>query len=722
MKKFLSVILVLLISIPLFSFQTGAEESALLSEGFEGNGIPSGWTVEYDEPEYAWFIGTGDYDVNTGSHGGDQNALTYHYANDLTSVLVSPELDLTGLPYVVLNFWYINRAWVSDVDYLSVFFRLPDGSEIQLFSTELAHEEWTEAKVIIPVPSSLQTSGLSLCFRTTDNWGYGVGLDDVSMTGYTEFNMVTLSYNANGGEGFIPTEASSSGDTFTVAENRFDYPDHVFLSWNTAPDGSGDTYFPGDEITPEEDTVLYARWGFRGFSESFEDEDALGDWTFIDADDDGENWFVWTYADYAHTGSSLLTSASYNGNPLFPDNWAITPALVIPKDAELSFWIRAQDPAWPDELLNVYIGDNASPDGMVQIGSDIYATGEYVEYRYDLSAYTGQTKYIGFRHHDVSDMFRIDLDDVMVSGSAPADPAFKCCTLLLTGQIGVNFYADLSRLTEEEREAVTVEFSVNGVTTTDTFDAACTDPDGHGYYGFTCFVNSIEMADEITATLYFGEGGEVSTEYSVQNYVDYVLENTEDFSGEVVSLVEAIADYGHYVQLFLEPTHDWTLGVDHETMLCANELDGDDVEAAREAVSDRAPALNCGESAVEGAGFSLVLDSETTLRLFLRVRDGYTGDAAATCNGDDVACVQQTSGRYLVEIADIPAFALGDTYDITISADGEATVSLSALSYAYAVLNAESGPFDTDEARLAATALYRYYAAARAYFLSVTTK
>ena len=53
MKKFLSVILVLLISIPLFSFQTGAEESALLSEGFEGNGIPSGWTVEYDEPEYA---------------------------------------------------------------------------------------------------------------------------------------------------------------------------------------------------------------------------------------------------------------------------------------------------------------------------------------------------------------------------------------------------------------------------------------------------------------------------------------------------------------------------------------------------------------------------------------------------------------------------------------------------------------------------------------------
>ena len=150
-------------------------------------------------------------------------------------------------------------------------------------------------------------------------------------------------------------------------------------------------------------------------------------------------------------------------------------------------------------------------------------------------------------------------------------------------------------------------------------------------------------------------------------------------------------------------------------MPAVNELDGDDVDAAREAVSDRAPALNCGDSAVEGAVFSLVLDSETTLRLFLRVRDGYTGDAAATCNGDDVDCVRQDSGRYLIEIVGIPAFALGNTYDITVSADGEATASLSALSYAYAVLNAESGPSATDEARLAATALYRYFAAASAY-------
>lgn len=36
----------------------------------------------------------------------------------------------------------------------------------------------------------------------------------------------------------------------------------------------------------------------------------------------------------------------------------------------------------------------------------------------DLSAYKGQTVYFAFRHHDVSDMFFLDIDDLMVTGDA----------------------------------------------------------------------------------------------------------------------------------------------------------------------------------------------------------------------------------------------------------------------------------------------------------------
>ena len=453
------------------------------------------------------------------------------------------------------------------------------------------------------------------------------------------------------------------------------------------------------------------------FSENFEDDEGPKGWTFIDADGDGENWYTYLYSsEHAHSGDYFLTSASYVNEfgPLTPDNWAITPAIVIPKDAVLSFWIRAMDRFYSGDILSVYIGDSADPDGMVQLGSDLTGTAEYAEYTYDLSEYAGQTKYIGFRHHDVTNMFMIDLDDVVVSGSVSADPGFKCCTLLLTGQIGVNFYADLSGLAEAEREAVTVEFSVNGVTSTDTFDAACTDPDGNGYFGFTCFVNSIEMADRITATLYYGEDGEVSTEYSVQEYVDYVLDNTDDFSANTVALVGAIADYGHYAQLYFEEIRDWTLGVDHDAMPAVNELGADDVAAAREATADAVAGFVPGDSAIEGAGFSLGLDSETTIRIYLTLADGFAGDVAAACGDESLGCEILESGRYLIEIPGIPAYALDNTYSITVTAGGDAVISVSPLSYVRAVLTSESG----DAAQLAATALYRYCAAASAYVLN----
>ncbi|MBR6915129.1 MAG: InlB B-repeat-containing protein, partial [Clostridia bacterium] len=228
-------------------------------------------------------------------------------------------------------------------------------------------------------------------------------------------------------------------------------------------------------------------------------------------------------------------------------------------------------------------------------------------------------------------------------------PEIKTCTLLLTGQIGVNFYADLSGLAETERENVAVVFSVNGETFTDTFDPTCTDPDGNGYYGFTCFVNSVEMADGIEATLCWPDGEQTIT-YSVKDYVDYVLENTDDFPGNAVALVRAIADYGHYAQLYFDPLREWTLGVEHAAMPAAGGITESDVGSVKNSVSDRTAQLNAGDSAVVGAGFSLVLDSETAMRIYLTLADDFTGDVAAECEGASVACEELKDGRYLIEI------------------------------------------------------------------------
>ena len=68
----------------------------------------------------------------------------------------------------------------------------------------------------------------------------------------------TISYNANGGDG---TMEDTVGTAPQVAQCSFDPPSEsgkVFLKWNTAADGTGDDYHPGDVV--EDDLELYAIW------------------------------------------------------------------------------------------------------------------------------------------------------------------------------------------------------------------------------------------------------------------------------------------------------------------------------------------------------------------------------------------------------------------------------------------------------------------------------
>ncbi|MBO4653022.1 MAG: hypothetical protein J5649_06880 [Lachnospiraceae bacterium] len=316
---------------------------------------------------------------------------------------------------------------------------------------------------------------------------------------------------------------------------------------------------------------------------------------------------------------------------------------------------------------------------------------------------------------DRSDVTDEAEDNIAVNDAVPV---FKSHALLLSGEIGVNFYLDLSMLTNDEREESWMEFTVCGKTANDSFDADCTNPSTHKYYGFTCYINSVQMADEITAVLHYTKGGEsktVSQTYSAKDYVDYVLTHTDGYSSNTVALVKAIADYGHYVQPFLATTRGWKLGTDHAVMTGQNTLTASDVEAAKTAVADRVIVRDVGDSQIEKVTYSLNLETETAIRIYLKVKDGYTGNVTATMNGSGIDCVKQSDGRYQIEISGISAHKLGETYEVKVSAGGEFTISVSALSYVNTVLNSESSVFNNDDARYAVTALYNYYVAAMNY-------
>ena len=68
---------------------------------------------------------------------------------------------------------------------------------------------------------------------------------------------ITITYNANGGSGTM--NATQRDNSAVVDNNSFTAPaNKVFGEWNTASNGSGTTYLPGEIVTS--DVTLYAIW------------------------------------------------------------------------------------------------------------------------------------------------------------------------------------------------------------------------------------------------------------------------------------------------------------------------------------------------------------------------------------------------------------------------------------------------------------------------------
>ena len=310
-------------------------------------------------------------------------------------------------------------------------------------------------------------------------------------------------------------------------------------------------------------------------------------------------------------------------------------------------------------------------------------------------------------------------EDVINIDLAPAEekrPAFKTKSLRLSGDIGVDFYLDLSMLEEEERQASYVTFTVGRSTEEVRADYRSDFKNVSGeYYGFTCYVTSIQMADQITAVYHYGDSQTVTQTYSVKEYIDYIVDHSDYYSANTLALVCAIADYGHYVQPFLAKTNGWKLGEDYKEMPGCSQLAEADWNAARSAVEDHLFVRDYGNSRIEAMTYALNLISETSIRIFVKLEEGYSGTVTAKMGNTVLPCEEQWDGRWRIEITGIPAHRLSDKFSFTVEAGGECTASVSALAYVNTVLNSTNENFTNEKARNAVTSLYNYYAATIKY-------
>ena len=323
-------------------------------------------------------------------------------------------------------------------------------------------------------------------------------------------------------------------------------------------------------------------------------------------------------------------------------------------------------------------------------------------------------------------------------------PVFKGQSLTLSGEIGLNFFIEFPDGIDKENSYVDFTVGTKGQTEHDTFDATHTSVvNGVTRYGFTCHTNALQMADTVTATLYYTATGSsdvlsIQKLYSVKDYIDYYepyLNGSQTYSdAELIDLLKALANYGHYAQLFLDDMHDWTLNVDYAAM--NGYATGYEYSAIKTATADAVFTKAFGSSAIESAGIALALDSNTALRIVLTMKDNTTvpsitvdghtvtpGQPYTTANDNTysiklVSSASAEKAQYEIRISGIRAQNLDKTYTLNGDANGSFTITACPMYYVNFILNmdAQSTVYPSmQHAYDCVAALYRYCEAVKAY-------
>ena len=71
---------------------------------------------------------------------------------------------------------------------------------------------------------------------------------------------VNITYNANGGSGYMDSEKAPAGGKINLSLNKFHKPGFQFGGWTLKADGTGEVIADGAQFTTTKDVTLYAKW------------------------------------------------------------------------------------------------------------------------------------------------------------------------------------------------------------------------------------------------------------------------------------------------------------------------------------------------------------------------------------------------------------------------------------------------------------------------------
>jgi hypothetical protein len=121
-------------------------------------------------------------------------------------------INLNVINDPVLSFWHTQQVDGSDQDLLTVYYKTStSGTWTQLATYTTNILAWTQRTISLPISSP----EFYICFEGNAKWGYGVCIDDVSITGVPKIqtNLSILNDSVKNGE----ASCFNAYDTITVA-------------------------------------------------------------------------------------------------------------------------------------------------------------------------------------------------------------------------------------------------------------------------------------------------------------------------------------------------------------------------------------------------------------------------------------------------------------------------------------------------------------------------
>ncbi len=394
---------------------------------------------------------------------------------------------------------------------------------------------------------------------------------------------------------------------------------------------------------------------------------------------------------------------------------------------------------WADSSVIYVEDDGLAPEA--SIGVNVYTIANYdtMEKIPCLEPFTSGLTNGGDASNFVSDFagYTVILNEdgeAMLAEATTTAPSFAKQSLTLDGKIGVNFYMNLDGLTDEEKAASYMAFEISGKGTVPsdpvTFDADNTNSDGT-LYGFSCYVNAIQMADTITATFHYGNGQTIEKQYSIMQYYEAFKEHAGEFDEETRDLVRALVCYGYCTQQFLMEAKNLPLGYDEASYApiilpgeLAEMVASSDYAAIADMIEEDSLLFqikSTGDENIKGISFMLALDSETKLKVTFKPDPSYTGIATCWIDNANEAEMQKVRGRFVAEVPNIPAHKLGEMHLIYVYtgdncysqvASTYTVIEASPMSYVYLMLTRTGA---TEHEKNCGAAIYTYWQAAQAY-------